>query len=651
MEQKDQSFPLFDLQLTAKIKSVQWRAFTKQAHDTLAEANQIYRNLPAHHLGISKDLRAHKNALINAVNNPSSVKFRRHLNNYQRDVASIKQHVDYLKQQHKITIALNKLEVSRTKFDLLRMRKWWLQNNKTSHLSSEAIVCAIQIILPVFENFYRLAETELRGNKHKLSSTVRFEFESYMNQLQQAIRYEQWLLCEAMLGRLEVASQKKDLEYDDITYSILEEMNNHFEPKDYQPRSGLKPEFFVLFHQYLAKNGNEKQRMRIKRLIWFNNPNYKAEYIDNMLIIVPKNLMQFGVPTKTSFLSYFSYWHHFRKDFYQKNFHFLAQMALLDNNQYLSSEKLEQLIKGKTWQQLLKMEQESLTLKAKVQLKAKSWLLRIFSPQQYAFFKKWLQCIDQGQQIIDVQKLNYAWRLAEQLKTRYTFEIDQGLLHSNQTKITLKELIISIENSSERFDNAELSRWHEIKSTFECILKLSNHQQQNQIEARELASSPLKSTRVILSSLQAEVRQLTREKTSVKTDYQSIVKFLIKEEVFDLANPQLNFYLSELEVNILDPDLSIMELQQFWQMFFTTYLKTCLSKDSNDQQLLKINDFILRLAPDLIRQRVSMLETNRQAQNKFLYNTRCQALLFSFKQFNHPAWSENRIGNLSAGVI
>ncbi len=158
-----------------------------------------------------------------------------------------------------------------------------------THLPSDAIVHAAQVRLPALAAKFRAYQKELRKKRRwsflKFGSIPKKFYEDYGTYLDKEIAKiteHQQALAWAMFSRLEAASNRNDVFYDDVTQDIenwlvtnakeyscsLPKYPYADDRKAFQRRD-LTPEHFYIFHRYIAEHGTQSVKDRLGELKWF----------------------------------------------------------------------------------------------------------------------------------------------------------------------------------------------------------------------------------------------------------------------------------------------------------------------------------------------------------------------------------------------
>jgi hypothetical protein len=642
-------FPLYNLEMLADCKSVKLNSFNEQSLEKLKEANRDFDVLPVIALGISKDLATHKQELIDAVNATNRLAFRSSLEAYNKDARVCEQYRNYLNLQASINNFFEQETRNEFTKKINGVKKWWEKNKTTSHMTSSTLVALTKTTIPVVESFHHSASTEIKNKETKLTRKSREILENYLFALKEEVEKIKSIICEAMLLRLEIASLRKNLEYDDVTDYLLHEIKkfgiNLGEIKS--PRNSLTPAAFCYFHEYVNKYGSEEQQARVMNLVWFKpDEHYTYCTIDNTPVIVPKQLLKFGVPNKTIPYFIFNDWQYFKGNFFKQNFYLLVRVSLLDQKNQFQMSTLNDLLTGGIFQDLLDLQRLILKEKKEAEKKENSLLYKIFYHRKSQFFKEWRVFTDSTQKKIVNYKIQFALRLAEQLRTRFLFDLDQSLLGSEAIKDQLRLIISSLEQDLIYLNKDQIERWKAIKSLFQSIIEAKPSIKRQSIDENEELKNLQESTAILIKKLSdVSSASLVREE-ELSLNHQSLdynLKQLIKCDTFDTNNEKFCLFLKQLKTCLKNTSVDSDEFQFFWNQFIIAYLNTCIAPSKDMQKLNKAYDFIFSLAPAYIRDRIISLENNRRSYSEFMYQTQCSALLFGFKEIRAGYQGEQQI--------
>lgn len=642
-------FTLFDLDLLKGIdKTIKFKSFNTKSLATFTEVNETYLKIPNCYLNTSgKNIEQFRKLLHKDIKKSNAKAFRSHLQEFRADCQHYKLQDQYIKKQELLNSTIwEQWEKERFihRMKLIKLKKLWEKNSSTSHFPSESLYVSAIGVLPIFEYFQQLATEEIKLYKKKLLPLTQMQLKKYLHILSEEIKQERFKLCDAMLSRLEIAGLYRDCSFADVTNYILQELKKLDLPIDVIPhvRHDLSENLFRYFHQYIHTNGSLAQQSKFKKLSWLKKDNsFSVQQIDDEIVIVPNEMKQFHIPQRSkSHFKWFYHWHNFRAEFFKNHFYLLVNIRLLKEPHYLPAMNMAELLQGKSWQKLNKLEQELFQENQQVIKILSSWRNKLFFRTTQRFYTHWqIFTLNSWSQLLQ-QKINYASLLAEQLRTRLLLELEEEIIDSENTKEMLLAIIASIENTLTSLKLPAPQQWLSIKKIFNQSLDYSSKKTPDVI-ANASAASNLEffNTDKILFRLTKEIEpaNLYNQNNALNhgliEDIERSFQLLIKNDAFNIKQSNFGHLLAELKkkIDLCQASVNPCDLDAFWFKFFVYYLNTCLSNE-NQNALAEVLFLINTLGPNNIKDRANILEQYRATQSSFLYQTRCRALLFSFKE-------------------
>lgn len=622
--------PLFNQQIIASTHHL-FVSFSEASRQILEEANTEYQKINHQCLNLSgKDLAQHRLKLFKSLKQVNVKKFRKNVQAYLADCQEYKNQTFYLNTQQTLNTDIwqqwQKDNTISQKIALLQSD--WVDIKNTSHYVSESLFIITSVILPLFDAFHKLAIQELNQNRASISQIAVQNIEKYLTSLQKELEQQRLMMVEAMYARLSIAAQSNDICYDDVTHNMLQELKILGVINiECTPRRGLTQNLFQYFHQYVHKYGNALHKNKLKDLPWLKeNADYVSQNIDKNFCIIPREMSSFEIPSHTKkYFPFFYSAHNFKANFFKDNFYLIAQLRLLSQKNVTQNKTLAELLRGEILEDFDQLEQK-LYANAKPHKKfVGAWYNRIFRKNQCHFLNVW--CDYMSKSIVDVASIKISWgiAIAKQLQTRLVFELDEEVIASNVTKMLINKLVASVDQSILNSSiNHELTKqWQKSK----VILNWALHHKSMPTPAKN-------STELVLYQLQEQAHPDTSfvEVSNNKKDaYLELFKTLLKGATFDLNLPDFEKKLTLFCASLPEKSDDIIDLSyhHFWQQFFVVYLKTCL-QNKNEALLTRLSMVMQENCSQNLQERIRSLDEVKQSRSKFLFETRCRALLFSF---------------------
>lgn len=640
---------------------------------SLKDANSYYEKIPSIFIGLSgKSLEEHRNDLVLCVEEGEAGDFHGNSKLYQDDINKQKMHRWYL-EQNKILQGdefwkklSNACKNQRQLDRLNKLKTEWSQQARFSYYTTRALIEIAEELIPVFEHYHSLLSTELSIYKDKLPRNLIKQIESYLDLLSRAIFKEKHELSQAMLSRLMVASDSKDIQKDDVTIHLaarLKELGllqeHHSIPQSY--RRGLNGTSFNYLQRYIANNGTSRQVSTLATLVW-----NKAD--ENYNLIKYKN-RQIPVPTEfkvylhnKSFLQVVFNIAGANKKYLNQNVDLLCQIRFLPNPKD-DFRSLFTFHENQKWQALIKL---SADVKARFDIceskKPKGLLGRMLLADRLKFLNVWQDYLVQSEGSILNSMLGYASYVTTQLQTRLSLSLDQEKLCSKSFLNNLKkfngELIEVINQLNLSCDS--LPEYQTFYHEYQKVITLPEELEKAKNKRIEEERSQIQSIDEFIewskTNSNNAAQNLKCQTTSVieKNPFQPIhddyplneFKILLpalitKTTHLDLHNnkfPKTLDHLSEMldvfnEIHLLQID---SELTAIFEQLFKAYLNTWIDTNEEDtalriSQLSEFEVIINKLAPDFIGERIANLIELRNSENWFTFQSKCYGLLASLE--------------------
>ncbi len=675
-------FTLPNKELLKAINNNKLKSFSLKSLDILSKANVEKEKIQHVCPSITgKSTIEHKKVLLKNIRKTDSNAFKKNLNDYLSDCRQSKNQQEYLAIQKVLTeeIWQKWLLDNGNKAKINGLHNFWKLNQTTNHISSMAIQASARLILPIFEEYYKLARTELKYYQSQLADKVSFKLKNYLNILANEIKQEKITLCDAMLSRLKVASNEKDITCDDITVCIIKELNQINIPISInikEPRHQLTPEIFNDFHHFILTQGSEKQQNKLKKLLWLKEDEHFSVFrVDNRPVIIPAAMRAYSMLDNTkNFFSWLFPEKKFRANFFKEKFYLLARMRQLNNNQPQGQLPIMDFINSDYWQRLNEHENSLIQEGKNAKAQMIPWITKLFYFSRNPFLQAWQGAMGKCLTNVLELKLGYALLLAQQLQTRLNFHLDKDVLRLPLLKQTVEEMIISIDKlfKERSVDNNLLKKWLSIKNIFSAFLEhdVERSNKQNLPQENDNISSttnirhsqnpfgilkkspfiPLFQKEKILSTtgtpeepnIASKLLLNNAQPTKIEDSGNTLTKLDVVSEItalyhsllvngeFNLKMNNFSIILNKIE-NLAEKDKNkVASASSFWQDFFISYLKTNLNRGVDiDKKLILPLTLIKKYAPSYLQERALSIE---KCADTFIHETKCRALLFCFNE-------------------
>lgn len=218
-------------------------------------------------------------------------------------------------------------KTNRLKNRLAELENQWLSPSaEYSAHSISALWFVANNITALYENYHRFATLELKTHRYRLPRLIRTAYETHLKNEKTHLKQFKETLCQAMLNRLQVASESGDITNNDAIQSTAQWLakNKLIKQQHGLPtsrRHDLTPEHFEQFVTYINQFGSEQQIKSLPTLaIFSSNDQFTTLQSDKSIVIVPAELVRRNlVPSSRPILYRLFENRYFRFDFFQKN--------------------------------------------------------------------------------------------------------------------------------------------------------------------------------------------------------------------------------------------------------------------------------------------------------------------------------------------
>lgn len=674
------TFSIFDIQSTIRDENKKlkknkkistdedfgFESLSKEALQTLSNTNKQLLQASQLFCGLSgKDQTEFKTDFIRAIQQLDAKKFKEQAALYRQDIQKQKKQKWYNHQQVSLAspifwkkIITNLTSEIQEKIVYLQ-RKWQTQKDY-SHYNSLSLKHIAENIVPVFENYIELSNLELQHKGNRLPKKISKAFKQYLTQLQREINHEKLKLCWAMLGRLDVASKKSDLNADDVTMELTEALKKMGVIKSDaqlpEARRNLTSDCFEYFHSYIEAHGKKPLINRLKYLAWFReNENFISVQGPNQILLVPKVLQSF-VPEKPSQLLMWFGGMPFRYQFLRERLALMTKMRFLDKHSVVVH-SLEAIASHPSFKALDELGHELTSGYNNREQFRPNILQRLFLKSTLNFIEKWhhflyIQCC----RVLD-KKIEFLHLVVDQIKTRLDFELDIDLLNSDGFKQSLKVLIENIEAQARGLsvNTSMLNGYDESKRIIDRIL---NNDITNQSDVFQEISEEEALT------ICPNIAQ-NQEEIDAKLNLQEVKEFLlnVKPDI-SLLEKSKNF-VSELEdcanqiKEYKDKNLKIL-FNNVIEKCFLVFLQECIQWKEEEcghalNKFKSLENLLFERAPKSIRNRMASLNDLASKNQWYLWQLKCQSYLYSFdvdfKASNNSSYIPKEQSHLSIKTL
>jgi hypothetical protein len=416
---------------------------------SLLDANACYEKIPETFIGLSgKTLNDHRHDLVASAIDVDAEKFRAKKEEYQNDMTKKKMH-EWYKNQHKhlkndnywrqfATACKNKNQLDQ----LNCLKNNWMKQSEFSFYTSDALIEVAQGYLPLFRNYLNLLSLELKNHKKQLPFGVKKQIKNYISVLQHAINKEQQAIAQAMLCRLQTASTRKDILFDDVTYALAENLRGMGLLKETYTlpsycRRDLNEKTFNYFHEYINKYGSTEQKKSVDHLVWHKpDDNYLVLPNSEAKLVIPKALAD--TLSSPSFIEKMFGFDKQNKEFFQKRFNLIAQFRFLPNPKE-DFKSLFTFYENDKLHQLFHLSQNAFTDAQVAEAdKPTGFFGKFFRKDKRNLVASWQEHLSKQQKLILEKLLDYVKFITAQLSTRLELDLDQEDLCSNQFRLSLQ---------------------------------------------------------------------------------------------------------------------------------------------------------------------------------------------------------------------
>lgn len=524
----------------------------------------------------------------------------------------------------------------------------WQQSSSFHHYSSGALAEAAEEHLLEIECYLLAMRRGLKKRRRKVPKKIRKDLQSYLTFELNKCREQQQQLCWAMLWRLQLAAENKNLYFDDVVLHCVKVLQQaglwqRTIPVDFQSE-GLSPSLLQRFHRYLECYGSKEQQKMLSELAWFKAPtlmvtlSYKQQHL-----LVPKSIAASKlVPT--------TYCHKrlFKRRWYRMNFfrQRLGLMAHVDQLSHISSQDVsfELSFLTNTFSSLSALEQELQDSDSAIKAWQPKGMLSYAHRASAKFAKKWFGFSCEIQRQIMQHKLRVVHEVRLKMEATVAASPNPNQLISRQYSQLLQVLVAEIE-----FALRDVVLTQETNNTFtqDCqkITELCERLQQITSQPQSVSrSAPMaeqesvsvrgvSQPRVAVSASQPSVAQSRAEGMVMGLSDVRIVEQ--SEQSFDrILNEivQLSQQLSEQAT--LDSVRSLKEMVGRLFVDYVGFIAQCQDFSATklfDQRLMRIEKVLLEYGDETISSRLKPLLAYRHNKDKwFIVKMRSQAYVKSF---------------------
>lgn len=658
-------FSKFSLQETHQQALKCFSLFSPEALNHLCEANRYYEQIPSLFLGLSgKDSALHHENLVAAAKAYDSTAFKEHTTLYLNDVQKKQMHNWYVNQQATLNNdwqwkRLQGACVTREqKEKLLSLKTAWMKHANYSFYTSQALIAVIDHYLPVFEQYLSLLKSEYQINKNKLYWADRRHIKNYVAILTKQIQKLRQGIAQAMLARLKVASDTKDIHYDDVTYHLAHQLKNMKLLKENftlppQPRHDLSGSIFLQYHQFIQQFGTKQQIADLNKLSWYQtDEQHVLLQKNNHAVVIPK-IFERDIKQPSILEKLFGY---HSRDFLQDQFPFITTLRFLPQpkNDFKSLFSFYPNAKWQALCQLVKqVEQQNNTAESQ---KPKGFWSRLFGHHKQKFLSNWQVYLgEQQKQIVEVM-LDYATFINEQLKTRLTLELDSEELCTSDFQSHLKkfveELQAAVSHVNLSVDNT--LRYQTFIQTVERVLTLpadrERQKAQQNKEQKEKGIEAIYDISLDEDTIFFPLGQATYDEDNpfrpvpAQNNLQAWENLLIGlmpvETHFDYHSQDFKDKVMQLETFIelkklngwrLDEEVKIQEMiNKLFEVYLNTWGR--LPEDEKREAIDHLTSFeqaFENIVPKVLRDKFKDLINVRTEYNWFTFQAKCHSLLTS----------------------
>lgn len=510
-----------------------------------------------------------------------------------------------------------------------KLQHQWLQSphgRYAAHTSS-AILFIIRQIIPMLENYYDFAKTELNFLRFRLPRFIRAAYQQHLDQAHQQLVTLKQDLGDTMLVRLEMASQSGILSYDDNILHTSEWLaKQQLIKQQYglpaQKYYGIDNPTFNEFVSFVHTQGNQAQQRKLHSLPSFIvDEDFAIQHFNHGMLIIPSQLdIQHLIPKKPVYFPKLFPQHHARFQFMQKN------LWLFANLRVLAQFNLQKHTLSISTQHLLDLEDTLEAAHLELGSSTLTGWQKIFSPSTTRFKLLWKNYYDIAQR----QLLDKKIELLEFLDTNIRQGISFALEKDNVEKLCAS---IKPETGLNTLTQEKMERYVLIKKK---LLK----QIRPPIDNNPF-SDPINPEPPIIKLLEPEQQRIQFNDLKLLDFFNNIQLFKLDESNFEESLTSIKNTAATIAES--NSEANKAKLSQLYAKIFEQYLRFCISFKTADDllavthKLQSSEELLLSSAPDYIQERINTLREIRTTNEWFmLFSIKCRSYLASCLQQTTP---------------
>ncbi|MGE3920127.1 MAG: hypothetical protein AB7F64_04135 [Gammaproteobacteria bacterium] len=164
-----------------------------------------------------------------------------------------------------------------TALELQTIKANWLRHGRFSNFSSPALVYLTNEIFPALHEQFTNALNELNKKQKKVPYDFYTNYHLWLENCIKILELHRHEIIVAMIARLQVASHKNDLEFDDVTWQTMYFLNQKVLDNPCQlpkPRKTLTADCFNYFHKHIFSHGTTDDKAALMKLKWFSKSSH-----------------------------------------------------------------------------------------------------------------------------------------------------------------------------------------------------------------------------------------------------------------------------------------------------------------------------------------------------------------------------------------
>jgi hypothetical protein len=634
---------------------------------SLQEINRYLAKLPQLSIGLAgKTLAAYQKDLKESIGTLNATLFHIEAEKYRSDLTKIKMYHWYLEQNKSLALEQTWqrfIQACKTssKREVLILKADWKKHGKYSHYSSEALYEIAVTVIPTVKNYLSLLRSEYKVYGNLLSAYEKIEIEGYMKILKFEIKKMENELVEAMLARLKIASKSGDIQSDDVTFELVDNLKKLSVLKESYilPKCqsfGLNATTFDFFNHYIAQKGSAEQRIILDRFVWHRvDDDHVVIKKLHTCIVVPK-ILEIFIDYRNLFEKFLGITKR-NEQFLHERYALIAQLRFHIN----PAKHFTSLFSfyNAAWQKLNILSKQVASDYVLCECeKPKHFLTRFFLKNRHGFLSGWQTYLILQQEKIVYSMLAYAKYIGKQLRTRLYFGLDLEALTSKRFQQELlcfnEDILQAIKHTG--LKSEELSDYQDFLSYLKRAINLPKELKEakntNTVEPTEALSDDMlennnheegeiaEPDETVIKSVEEEDTGLFRSisENEALNELKNILEQVLPKRGYFIF-PDDSFILDKLSSGFLDASPKRIdtsdEIRSLFEQLFKAYLNTWINSLEEHKQMLScqvstIESFISSIAPIHIKERVAQVIQIRDQEAWFVFQAKCFGLLASF---------------------